>query len=139
MLKGFRDFVLRGNVAELAVAFVMGVAFAAVVTAFTEAFLTPLIALVAGGGLLAEKTFTIGGAVFRWGAFVDAVMTFVLTALVIYAVVVVPLRRWQERHAAPVVQPAVRDCPECLSAIPEAARRCAFCGAAVEPAAPAAS
>ncbi|MGY1687958.1 large conductance mechanosensitive channel protein MscL [Geodermatophilus sp. SYSU D00867] len=97
MLKGFKDFLLRGNVVELAVAVVIGTAFTAVVTAFTDAFLTPLIALVTGGGGVGGE-FTVDGETFTYGAFVSQVVTFVLTAAVVYFVVVVPMKRITERR-----------------------------------------
>jgi len=97
MLKGFKDFLLRGNVVDLAVAVVIGVAFAAVVAAFTAALLTPLIAMVTGGGGVGG-TFTINGESFDYGSFISALIAFILTAAVIYLVVVVPIRRIQERR-----------------------------------------
>lgn len=97
MIKGFKDFLLRGNVVDLAVAVVIGTAFTAVVTAFTTSFLKPLIALVSGGGQLAG-TVTVRGAVFDWGSFLNAAVTFLLTAAVVYFVVVVPLKAVEKRR-----------------------------------------
>ena len=97
MLKGFKDFILRGNVVDLAVAVVIGAAFTAVVTAFTTAFLKPLIQLISGGGQFAG-TFEVNGVTFDYASFVNALITFVLTAAVIYFVVVVPLKIVQERR-----------------------------------------
>ncbi|TKJ19311.1 mechanosensitive ion channel protein MscL [Blastococcus sp. CCUG 61487] len=97
MLKGFKDFLLRGNVVDLAVAVVIGAAFTAVVTSFTESFLEPLIGLIAGGGV-DGGTVTVDGQVFTWGSFVNQVITFVLTAAVVYFVVVVPMKRIIERR-----------------------------------------
>jgi len=97
MLKGFKDFLLRGNVIDLAVAVVIGVAFAALVTSFTESFLNPLIGLLGGGGV-DGGTFTVNDQVFDWGGFITAVITFVLTAAVIYCAVVVPMRKVSERR-----------------------------------------
>ncbi|MGY1670744.1 large conductance mechanosensitive channel protein MscL [Geodermatophilus sp. SYSU D00710] len=107
VLKGFKDFLLRGNVVELAVAVVIGAAFTAVVTAFTDSFLTPLINLVAGGGEVGGS-FTVDGQVFDYGAFISQVITFLLTAAVVYVVVVLPLKKVAERRkrgeeAGPVV------------------------------------
>ena len=99
MIKGFKDFLLRGNIVDLAVAVVIGAAFTAVVSQFTASFLEPLIALVGGGGL-EGGTFTINDQVFDWAAFVNAVITFVLTAAVVYFVVVTPMKRLMERRAA---------------------------------------
>lgn len=98
MLKGFKDFLFRGNVVDLAVAVVIGVAFAALVTSFTESFLNPLINLVGGGGV-DGGTFTVSDQVFDWGGFINAVITFALTAAVVYFVVVVPMKKIQERRA----------------------------------------
>ena len=97
MLRGFKDFVLRGNVVELAVAVVIGAAFTAVVTAFTDSFLTPLIGLVTGGGGVGGE-FVVDGETFTYGAFVSQVITFVLTAAVIHFVVVLPLKTIAERR-----------------------------------------
>ncbi|MGY1649812.1 large conductance mechanosensitive channel protein MscL [Geodermatophilus sp. SYSU D01119] len=97
VLKGFKDFLLRGNVVELAVAVVIGAAFTAVVTAFTDSFLTPLIGLVAGGGEVGG-TFAVNGQTFTYGAFISQVITFVLTAAVVYFVVVLPLEKVAERR-----------------------------------------
>ena len=97
VLNGFKDFLLRGNVVELAVAVVIGAAFTAVVTAFTDSFLTPLIGLVAGGGEVGG-TVTVNGQTFTYGAFISQVITFVLTAAVVYFVVVLPLKKVAERR-----------------------------------------
>ncbi|RFU23034.1 large conductance mechanosensitive channel protein MscL [Geodermatophilus marinus] len=97
MLKGFKDFLLRGNVVDLAVAVVIGTAFTAVVNSFAESFLTPLIGLVGGGGELGG-TFTVNGQTFTWGAFVSQVITFVLTAAVVYFLVVLPMKALIERR-----------------------------------------
>lgn len=97
MLKGFKDFLLRGNVVELAVAVVVGTAFTALVTSFTDSFLKPLIGLVGGGGVHGG-TKVINGQQFTWGAFINAVITFVLTAAVIYFLVVLPLKKLMERR-----------------------------------------
>ena len=97
MLKGFKDFLLRGNVVELAVAVVIGAAFTGLVTSFTESFLRPLIGLVGGGGVTGGS-FVVDGQAFTWGAFVNQVITFVLTAAVIYFAVVVPMKIIVERR-----------------------------------------
>jgi len=97
VLRGFKDFVLRGNVVELAVAVVIGAAFTAVVDAFTDSFLTPLIGLVTGGGGMGGE-FTVDGETFTYGAFVSQVVTFVLTAAVVYFLVVLPMTRLAERR-----------------------------------------
>jgi large conductance mechanosensitive channel len=97
VIRGFKDFLLRGNVVELAVAVVIGAAFTAVVSSFTESFLQPLIGLVGGGGVTGGST-VVDGQVFAWGDFVNQLITFVLTAAVIYFVVVLPLKVVAERR-----------------------------------------
>jgi large conductance mechanosensitive channel len=97
MLKGFRDFIMRGNVIELAVAVAIGTAFTAVVTQFGESFIKPLVGLLGGGGAEGGK-FTINGQVFDWAAFVNALVFFVLTAAVIYFAVVAPYNAFEERR-----------------------------------------
>jgi len=97
VLRGFKDFLLRGNVVDLAVAVVIGAAFTAVVNAFADSFLTPLIGLVGGGGQLGGS-FEINGQTFAWGAFLSQVITFALTAAVVYSLVVVPMKKLMERR-----------------------------------------
>ncbi|MEJ2863376.1 large conductance mechanosensitive channel protein MscL [Actinomycetospora flava] len=97
MLKGFKDFLLRGNIVDLAVAVVVGAAFTALVTAFTNAFLKPLIQLFSGGGEFAG-TFIVNDVVFDYASFINALITFVLTAAVIYFLVVMPLKYVEERR-----------------------------------------
>jgi large conductance mechanosensitive channel len=97
VLKGFKDFLLRGNVVDLAVAVVIGAAFTAVVNSFADSFLTPLIALVTGGGKFGG-VLTVDGQDFTYGAFLSQVITFVLTAAVVYFVVVLPMKRLMERR-----------------------------------------
>jgi large conductance mechanosensitive channel len=122
MLRDFKDFLLRGNLIELAVAFVIGLAFAAVVTALVEDLITPLIAAIFGKPDFSDLTFTINDSVFRYGDFLNALITFVLIAAAIYFLVVVPIK-----SMFPGKQ-ETRTCPDCLSEIPLGARRCAFCG-----------
>lgn len=97
-MQGFKDFLLRGNVVELAVAVVIGAAFTALVSAFTSAFLTPVIGLLGGGGETGGS-FEVNGQIFTWGAFIGAIITFALTAAVIYFVVVLPLKKIAELRA----------------------------------------
>lgn len=97
MIKGFKDFLLRGNVVDLAVAFVLGVAFAALVTSFTTSFINPLLGLIGGGGPTGG-TLEVNGQFFTWGAFITAVINFVLIAAVVYFVIVVPMKAIQERR-----------------------------------------
>ncbi len=129
MLGGFKRFLLRGNVVDLAVAVVIGAAFTAVVGAFTEAFLTPLVGLFIGAeGLFTDEFFAVGGTRFPWGQFINAAFVFTLTAAVVYFFVVRPVNRLMERFKTePEVQTPTKQCPECLSSIPVPATRCAFC------------
>jgi large conductance mechanosensitive channel len=132
MLKDFRDFVLRGNVVELAVAVVIGAAFGAVVTAFVASFVTPLIAALGGKHDFSSLAFTINGSRFTYGAFFNALLSFLIIAAVVFFFVVRPLNALMaRRRPEPPVDRVVRPCPECLSDIPEEARRCAFCTAEV--------
>src|ERR1700712_4275010 len=97
MLKGFKDFLLRGNVVDLAVAVVVGAAFTALVASFTTSFLNPLIALATGGGKNGGKA-EVNGQFFTYGSFINAVITFVLTAAIVYFVVVLPMKKIMERR-----------------------------------------
>lgn len=126
---GFKKFLLRGNVVDLAVAVVIGAAFGAVVTAFVGAFITPLVGVFTGAaGDFSERTFTLSGAVFPYGRFIQAALTFVIVTAVVYFLVVRPVSRLMDRfRTEPEPDAPVKECPECLSKIPEAARRCAFC------------
>jgi large conductance mechanosensitive channel len=99
MLKGFRDFILRGNVVDLAVGIVIGAAFTAVITAFTGAFLKPLIQLISGGKGVTAGAFRVRGVPFDWASFINACITFVLTAAALYFLVVFPMNRLAERRA----------------------------------------
>jgi large conductance mechanosensitive channel len=129
MIKGFRDFILRGNVVDLAVAVVIGAAFGAVITAFVADIITPLIAAIFGQPDFSQLTFTINGSKFLYGAFINAIISFLLIAAAIYFVVVVPMNKLAERRArgqAPA-DATTKQCPECLSEIPVEAKRCAFC------------
>jgi large conductance mechanosensitive channel len=125
-LTGFRRFVLRGNVIELAVAVVVGVAFANVVAAVVKGIITPFIGIFGGVPDFASLSFTVNNSRFMIGDFINVVLTFLITAAVIYYFVVVPYTRLIERLEQPSA-PATRECPECLSKVPAGARRCAFC------------
>ena len=132
MLKEFRDFVLRGNVVELAIAVVIGAAFGAVVTAFVSSFVTPLIAAIGGKPDFSALAFTVNGSRFTYGVFLNALVSFLIIAAVVFFLIVRPLNALREnmRTEAPVAE-VMRACPECLSQIPANARRCAFCTAEV--------
>lgn len=129
MLKGFKQFLLRGNVVDLAVAVVIGAAFGAVVTALVKDLLTPLIAAIIGQPDFSALQFTVNGSRFLIGDFINAAVAFVMVAAAIYFFVVAPMNamvaRRRRGEAAP--DPTTKKCPECLSEVPIAARRCAFC------------
>jgi len=129
MLKEFRQFIMRGNVVDLAVAVVIGTAFAAVVAAFVADIITPLIAAIFGKTDFSNLTFTINKSQFLYGDFINALITFVSVAAAIFFFVVKPLNVIAARRAAgaPPESPTTKACPECLSDIPVAAKRCAFC------------
>jgi len=130
MLDGFKKFILRGNVVDMAVGVVIGAAFATVVGAFTRDLLTPLIAALTGkGGQFATLSFSVRGSVFNVGDFINAAISFVLIAAAVYFFVVTPvnaLLAHMHRGDKPL-DPTTRKCPECLSEIPIAALRCAHC------------
>jgi large conductance mechanosensitive channel len=127
-MRGFKAFLLRGNVVDLAIAVVIGVAFGAVVTAFVKDLVTPLIAALGGKPDFASFYFTVNNAKFLYGDFIDAVLAFIVIAAVIYFFVVVPVNALIERsRKEPPADPTTKKCTECLSEIPIAARRCAFC------------
>jgi large conductance mechanosensitive channel len=135
MLKEFREFVLRGNVVDLAVAVVIGAAFGTLVTAFVADFITPLIAAIGGQPDFSRLTFTINGSVFRYGDFLNRLISFLIIAAVVFFFVVRPLNQLMSRlKPEPPLDQETRECPECLSDIPGPARRCAFCTAEVAPA-----
>ncbi len=133
MLKGFKEFILRGNVVDLAVAVVIGAAFGAVVAAFVKDLITPLIAAIFGKTDFSSLSFTINKSEFFYGAFINAVVTFVLVAAAVYFVVVVPMNAVAARRAKGE-DPTTRECPECLSEIPIGARRCSHCTSELSPA-----
>jgi len=129
MIKGFKEFLLRGNVVDLAVAVVIGGAFGAVVAALVKDLLTPLIAAIVGKPDFSAIVFTVNGSQFLIGDFINNVLSFVLVAAAIYFFVVTPMNMMVERRRrgqAPV-DPTTKKCTECLSEVPIAARRCAFC------------
>ena len=132
MLKEFREFVVRGNLVDLAVAVVIGTAFAAVVKELTESFITPLIAALGGQPDFGALMFTINGSTFTYGQFFNALVNFAIVAAVVFFLVVKPTNHLMDRFKQPVPEDD-RECPECLSVIPKAARRCAHCTAQVQP------
>lgn len=129
MLKGFRDFILRGNVMDLAVAVIIGAAFTTIVTALTEKIINPLLGAVVGKPNFGYLVAHIHGGEIRYGDFLTAVINFLILAAVIYFFLVVPtqylLKKFRPAEAA--APPATKACPQCLSDIPLAATRCKFC------------
>ncbi len=129
MFKGFKQFMLRGNVIDLAVAVVMGAAFGAVVTAFVKDLLTPLISAIFGKPNFDNLKFTVNNSTFAYGDFVNALISFLLIAIAVYFFVVLPINhivaRMNRGETPP--DPTTKKCPECQSEIPIAARRCAHC------------
>lgn len=133
MLKDFKAFLLRGNVVDLAVAVVIGAAFGTLVTAFVEDILTPIIG-IPGKADFSALHFKIHGSIFRYGAFINAVIAFLAIAAAVFFFVVKPVNALMARRKTePDVESTTRECPECLSSIPRAAHRCAFCTAEVAP------
>jgi large conductance mechanosensitive channel len=128
MLKEFREFALRGNLLELAVAFVLGLAFAAVVTSFVDDVIMQLVAAIIGKPDFSNLTFSIGDGVIRYGSFLTALVTFLIIAWVLFLIV----KAVQQMMPEPKV--TERDCPHCLSSIPIGASACAFCTRDVQPA-----
>src|SRR5690242_6830251 len=128
-MKGFKQFIMRGNVLDLAVAVVIGAAFGAVVTALVKDLITPLIAAIAGQPDFSAIQFEVNGSKFLIGDFVNAVVSFVLIGTAVYFFVVVPVNAItaRMRRGEPAPDPTTKKCPECLSEVPIAARRCAFC------------
>jgi large conductance mechanosensitive channel len=136
VLKDFKAFILRGNIVELAVAVVVGVAFTAVVNALVKDFITPLVAAIFGKPNFGNLSFKINHSIFAYGAFLNALVSFLIEATAVFFLVVVPLTRLMTRlNLLPPEKPvpATKPCPQCLSDIPAAARRCAFCTSEVEP------
>lgn len=135
MLRDFRTFVLKGNVVDLAVAVVIGTAFGAIVTALVKDLVTPVIAAIGGKPDFSGLVFTINGSRFQYGDFINAVVSFLIIAAVIFFLVVQPLNKLQSlaTRSKAAEDPVNRKCPECLSEIPKAASRCKFCTAKVTP------
>jgi large conductance mechanosensitive channel len=126
MLKGFRDFILRGNVIDLAVAVIIGAAFTAIVTALVTDIITPLIAAVVGKPDFSYLVATVNGGKVQYGLFLNAVISFILMAGVVYFFLVVPINYLLAKFKGPEA-PTSKSCPECLSDIPVPAKRCKFC------------
>jgi len=134
VLREFRSFILRGNLVDLAVAVVIGTAFTAVVNALVKDIVTPLIAAVGGEPNFDNLAFTINGSRFAYGDFLDALLTFLIVAAVMFFLVIKPVNVLLDQlQTEPEVESPTRACPECLSQIPRPASRCAFCTTEVAP------
>ena len=128
MLSGFREFIMRGNVIDLAVALVVGLAFAGVVNSFVADILTPLLGLIGVPDFSALATTLPSGATINWGQFLNALIAFLLVAAAIYFFVVIPMNKLEERRQRGAAEtPTTKTCTECASEIPSAARRCPMC------------
>ncbi len=129
MVKGFRDFLMRGNVIDLAVAVIIGAAFTAIVNSFVADLLNPMISATVGKPDFSYLVMHVNGGVIKIGNFLNAVISFILVAGVVYFAIVAPMNKLMARvHPAAPAVPVTKPCPECLSEIPIAARRCSHCG-----------
>jgi len=128
MIKEFREFILRGNLVDLAVAVVIGTAFGALVTALVSDLITPLIAAIGGNPDFSDLSFEINGSTFRYGNFINALISFLVIAVVVFFFVVKPVNALMARFKTePDTERETHECPSCLSQIPIGAHRCAFC------------
>jgi large conductance mechanosensitive channel len=128
MIKGFRDFILRGNVMDLAVAVIIGAAFSAIVTALTTNIISPLIGAIVGKPSFDSLIFTLHGGQIKYGTFLTAVINFLIIAAVVYFLLVLPTQYLLKKFNPPAVEvPSTKPCPQCLGDIPIAATRCKFC------------
>jgi large conductance mechanosensitive channel len=134
-VRGFRKFLMRGNLIDLAVAVVVGTAFTAVVTALVKDLITPLIAAIGGKPNFSGLAFTVNHSRFAYGDFINAIVSFLIIAAVVYFLVMLPIGKVMERVVRAKVA-TERECPECRSEIPVAARRCMYCTSEVTPAVP---
>lgn len=134
MFKQFKQFILKGNVVDLAVGVVIGASFGTVVTALVKGIVTPLIGAFGGAPDFSSLVFTVNGSKFLIGEFINALLSFLINASVIYFFVVVPMNKLisMSKKEKPA-DPTTRDCPECTSEIPLAAKRCMHCTAIVSP------
>lgn len=133
-MSGFKKFLLRGNLVDLAVAFVIGAAFAGLVTGLVTDLITPLIAAIGGKPSFDNLTFTLNHSTFRYGHFLNLLISFLIVSVVVYFLIVVPFSKLLERFKPTPDAPApVQECPHCLSSIPAAATVCAFCTRDVAP------
>ncbi len=135
MLKGFREFILRGNVVDLAVGVVVGAAFGTVVSALVKDILTPFIAAIVKEPDFSGLTFTLNGSQFMYGDFLNALISFLIVSAAVYFFVVLPVNKLMAKFKKPGPPPeaTTKRCPECLSDIPKDARKCAFCTTSLKP------
>jgi large conductance mechanosensitive channel len=134
MIKDFKEFLLRGNLLDLAVAVVIGAAFTAVVASFTKGIITPLIKAIFGGATQFDNlSVTINGSVIAYGSVLNALLNFVIVAAVLFFLIIRPVNRLMARLGRTPDEDPVRECPSCLSKVPEAATRCAYCTSTLEP------
>lgn len=132
MLKGFKQFILRGNVVDLAVGVVVGAAFGTVVNALVKGLITPLIAAIAKVPDFSNLSFTLNGSKFLYGDFLNSLISFILVATAVYFMVVIPMNAVMARiHKGESHDPTTKQCPQCLSTVPAAAKRCAHCTQAI--------
>ncbi|HUC01461.1 MAG TPA: large conductance mechanosensitive channel protein MscL [Candidatus Paceibacterota bacterium] len=127
ILKGFKQFIVRGSVIDLAVGVMIGAAFNSVVSSLVKDLMTPLIAAIFKQPNFSNFTFTLRGSQFMYGDFINNLISFIITAATIYFFIVLPINEWSNRHKGPPPEATTKACPECLSNIPVHARRCAFC------------
>jgi large conductance mechanosensitive channel len=127
MLKEFRDFVMRGNVIDLAIAVILGAAFGAIITSLVNDILMPLIGILMGGVNFAELTYQVGNAVVYYGKFIQAIINFLVIAFVLF-LIIRSINRFKKKEAAPApAAPTTKECPQCFTAIPLKATRCPNC------------
>lgn len=129
MLKGFRDFILRGNVVDMAIGVIIGAAFNAIVNSMVKDVLSQLIAAIVGKPDFSNLVFTLNNTPIRYGNFLTAAVSFLIVAAVVYFGIVLPINTMMARMKKPeeAAAPTTKACPECLSDIPLAAKRCAHC------------
>lgn len=135
MLQEFKKFILRGNVVDLAVAVVVGAAFSGLVTGFVNDFLNPLLGLIGGNSALSRLSFGLGSATFQYGHFLTLLINFILTAAVIFFLVVQPINHFLEiaRKKQKKAEPTIRKCQDCLGEVPVLAQRCMHCTSLLKP------
>jgi large conductance mechanosensitive channel len=133
MLKEFREFLMKGNIIDLAVAFIAGVAFSAIVTSLVDDVIMQVIAAVFGKPDFSDLVLTVNGADIRYGSFLTALINFLLVMGAVFFFLVKPVNAMTEKFTKPEAGPTSRECPECLAEVPAAARRCQFCASAISP------